>query len=137
MLSAYENGQRAIEKGRPNAFSHLTDFQQSLAFIKEYVRISEAWLQTPEALHTRYEDLVNDYDREANRLVEFLGWDAGQPGVIQAVEKYRPETARSGQKGLHFRKGKSGRFREKLTLEEQEVLSRELGPYLEKVGYPA
>ncbi|HSK65351.1 MAG TPA: hypothetical protein VK888_00370, partial [Anaerolineales bacterium] len=27
MLSAYDYGQRALQKGRPNAFSHLTDFQ--------------------------------------------------------------------------------------------------------------
>ena len=39
MLSAYEYGQRALEKGRPNAFSHLSDFDKSLAFMEEYVRI--------------------------------------------------------------------------------------------------
>ena len=28
MLSAYEYGQRALAKGRPNAFSHLNDFEK-------------------------------------------------------------------------------------------------------------
>ena len=32
MLSAYDFGQRSMQKGRPNAFSHLTDFQKSSRF---------------------------------------------------------------------------------------------------------
>ena len=28
MLSAFEYGQRGLQRGRPNAFSHLTDFQK-------------------------------------------------------------------------------------------------------------
>src|SRR5574338_1375010 len=43
MLSAFEYGQRALEKGQPNAFSHLTDFGKSLDFIRDYVRIWERW----------------------------------------------------------------------------------------------
>ena len=45
MLSAYEYRQRALQKGHPNAFSHLTDFQKSLDFIMEYVRIWEKWMK--------------------------------------------------------------------------------------------
>src|SRR3990172_11512281 len=43
MLSAYEYGQRALSKGRPNAFSHLGDFEKSLAFMEGYLRIWEKW----------------------------------------------------------------------------------------------
>ena len=32
MLSAYDYGQRALAKGRPNAFSHLSDFEKSARF---------------------------------------------------------------------------------------------------------
>jgi hypothetical protein len=39
MLSAYEFGQRALAKGRPNAFSHLSDFEKTLVFIEGYLRI--------------------------------------------------------------------------------------------------
>jgi hypothetical protein len=39
MLSAFEYGQRGLQRGRPNAFSHLIDFQKSLDFIMDYVRI--------------------------------------------------------------------------------------------------
>ena len=44
MLSAYDFGQRALEKGRPNAFSHLSDFEKSVNFMMEYVHIWEKWV---------------------------------------------------------------------------------------------
>jgi hypothetical protein len=137
MLSAYENGQRALAKGRANAFSRLVDFQASLAFMSDYVRISEAWLACPQALHTRYEDLLNDYDQQASRLVQYLGLDPAAPAFVAVVERYRPQSAQaqSEQKGLHFNKGKTGRFRQKMSPEEQAVLAERFGPYLERMGY--
>jgi hypothetical protein len=135
MLSAYENGQKAVQKGRPNAFSHLSDFDASLKFILEYVHVWQAWMKCKEALHTSYEDMLADYDAEALRLVKYLQLDENDPKVCQAVEKYRPEAAQTDQKGLHFSKGKTGRFRQKYSPEEQERLNQALGPYLVEMGY--
>jgi hypothetical protein len=135
MLSAYENGQRAIEKGRPNAFSHLVDFETSLSFILEYVKISQAWLNISQVLHTRYESLVSDYDVEVSRLVGFYGLDGARHEIQAVVEKYRPEAARSEQKGIHFSQGKRGRFRQKYSPEQQAILADSLGEYLVAMGY--
>jgi hypothetical protein len=134
MLSAYDYGQRAVQKGRPNAFSYLTDFQKSVDFIMEYIRIWEKWMREENVLIARYEDLLTDYDQEANRLVGFLKLRGSQPEVQKVVDNYRPGTA-DGQQGLHFFKGKIGRFRESYSAEEQSVLREKLGPYLERMGY--
>src|SRR5512139_3753485 len=72
MLSAYDYGQRALKKGRPNAFSHLTDFPKSLDFIVEYVRIWEKWMKERDVLIARYEDLLTNYDNEVGQLIRFL-----------------------------------------------------------------
>jgi hypothetical protein len=135
MLSAYEYGQRGIQKGRANAFSHLTDFETSMDFMSEYVQISEAWMQCAQALHTRYEDLLNNYESEAQRLVQFLGLDAQDEAIQTVIEKYRPESAKTDQKGLHFSKGKIGRYRQKWNEQQQQVLAERFGPYLERMGY--
>ena len=135
LLSAYDNGQRAIQKGRPNAFSHLVDFETSLAFIQDYVRISEAWLSIPTVLHTAYENLVENYDGEATRLAEFLNCDLMSANIQAVIEQYRPEHARQEQKGLHFNKGVRGRFRDKLAVEQQTTLANAFGAYLERLGY--
>ena len=135
MLSAYDYGQRALQKGRPNAFSHLTDFQKSLDFILEYVHIWEKWMKEKDVLIARYEDLLTNYDNEVARLVPFLKLNPANLDVQKVVDSYRPGAA-EGQQGLHFYKGKIGRFRDTYTLEEQAVMNEKLRPYLEKMGYP-
>ena len=134
MLSAFDYGQRALQKGRPNAFSHLTDFEKSLAFMMDYVRIWEAWTREKDVLIARYEDLLTDYDGEVTRLVRFLKLDGSRLEVQKVTEKYRPAAA-EGQQGLHFYKGKIGRFRESYTAEQQALLKEKMGSYLSKMGY--
>lgn len=135
MLSAFDFGQRALQKGRPNAFSHLADFQKSLDFIMEYVRIWEKWMQEKNVLTARYEDLLMNYDSEINRLIGFLRLDGSRRDVQKVIGAYRPGEADAGQAGLHFFKGKIGRFRESYTAEQQAVLKEKLGVYLSRMGY--
>ena len=135
MLSAFDFGQRAIEKGRPNAFSHLTDFQKTLDFMAEYVHIWERWMDEKTPLIARYEDLLTDYDREVDRLVKFLKLNGGQPEVQKVIEQYRPG-ANDSQQGLHFYKGRIGRFRESYSAAEQRVMAERFGPALARMGYP-
>jgi hypothetical protein len=134
MLSAFDYGQRAIKKGRPNAFSHLTDFQKSVNFILEYIHIWEKWINEKNVLIARYEDLLMDYDKEVARLVSSLKLDENKVEVQQVIDGYRPGTA-EGQQGLHFFKGKIGRFRESYNPEQQEILREKLGLYLRRMGY--
>ena len=136
MLSAYDNGQRALQQGRANAFSQLVDFETSLDFMMTYVRIWEAWMGCKQALHVRYEDLLSNYGAEAEHLVGFLGLDWQEPIVQVVVEKYQPEQGQADQKGLHFNQGKIGRFRQKMSQDQQAILAEAFGPYLEKMGYP-
>jgi len=134
MLSAYEYGQRALKKGHPNAFSHLTDFQKSVDFMMDYVRIWKKWMKENNVLIARYEDLLTDYDHEVARLAAFLKLNGNKPEVQKVIDAYRPGSA-DGQQGLHFYKGKIGRFREAYNAEEQAILREKLGPYLERMGY--
>jgi len=134
MLSAYEYGQRALEKGRPNAFSHLSDFEKSLEFMEGYVRIWEKWQTEKNVLIARYEDLLREYETEAARLVRFLGLDGSRPEVREVIEGYRPREA-EGQQGLHFYKGKIGRFREAYSAEQQAILAERFGSHLKQMKY--
>lgn len=135
MLSAFQYGQRALEKGRPNAFSFLTDFQKSLDFMSEYVRIWQAWSDEKNVLVASYEDLLTDYDAQVSRLVGFLNLDGTRPEVRAVTGQYRPGQA-EGQQGLHFYKGRVGRFREFYDAAQQAVLVDKFGPVLQKMGYP-
>lgn len=134
MLSAYDFGQRALSKGRPNAFSHLSDFEKSADFMLEYAHIWERWMNEKRVLVARYEDLLTNYDIESAKLADYLELDGDQPEVRAVIERYRPG-ANDAQQGLHFYKGKIGRFRDAYTSAQQEVLLAKLGGYLGRMGY--
>jgi aryl sulfotransferase len=134
MLSAFDYGQRALQKGRPNAFSHLTDFDKSLAFIMQYVRIWDRWTREKNVLIARYEGLLMNFDAEVLRLLGFLKLEASKPEVQKVIDSFRPEKG-EGQQGLHFFKGKIGRFRDSYSDDQQEVLKQTLGGYLQRMGY--
>jgi hypothetical protein len=135
MLSAYDFGQRSLVKGRPNAFSHLSDFDKSVDFMMEYVHIWEKWMREKNVLVARYEDLLTNYEVESAKLMDYLKLDRTRR-VRAVVEKYRPGAA-EGQQGLHFFKGKIGRFRESYTEEQKSVLAEKLSAYLPRMGYEA
>ncbi|MFH1185464.1 MAG: sulfotransferase domain-containing protein [Chloroflexota bacterium] len=134
MLSAMDYGNRAIRKGRPNAFSYLTEFDQAVDFMTTYVRIWEGWMRERSILVSRYEDLLQGYDSEARRVTEFLGLDPGRGAVVDVINRYRPQQA-EGRLGTHFFKGRIGRFREAFSTNQQTVLANRFGPYLERMGY--
>ncbi len=142
MLSAFEYGQEALQKGHINAFSYLTDFDKSLGFIMSYVRIWVKWSKERNVLMTRYEDLLTNYDQEVTRLVGFLKLNGAGPqaraepsrSVQDVTRRYRPGEA-GGLEGLRFHMGKVGRFRESYNANEQAVLREKIGPYLTIMGY--
>ena len=134
MLSAFDFGQRALVKGRPNAFSHLSDFDKSVDFMMEYVHIWEKWMEEKNVLIARYEDLLTNYEVESAKLVEYLKVNKTSPEVRAVIEKYRPDTA-EGQQGLHFYKGKIGRFRESYSEDQKSILKEKLSAYLLRMGY--
>lgn len=134
MLSALDYGRRALTKGRPNAFSHLTDFNKALDFILDYVRIWEKWVKEPNTLVSRYEDLLTDYPAEVGRLLAYLKLDGNRRDIEAVIARYRPQEA-EGKQGTHFFKGRIGRFREAFSAEEQSVLAQRLGPILTRMGY--
>ncbi len=135
MISAMDIGRKARAKGRHNAFSQLTDFGTSVEFMLSYLKVWDGWIHSAATLHTRYEDLLDDYDAEVQRLIEFLPLPLKSQEVDAVLERYRPEKARGGQKGIHYSKGRTGRYREKFNDEELSILNENFGPYLEQMGY--
>ena len=135
MLSVMENGQRALQRGQPNAFSPFAEFEAALHFMVEYLHIWESWMGCRQVLLVQYEDLLLDYETETGKLLDFLALDRNQPQIQAVIEKYRPEKAQPDQKGIHFSHGKIGRFRQKMSPEQQALMADRLGAYLVRMGY--
>jgi hypothetical protein len=102
----------------------------------EYVHIWEKWVHEKRVLTARYEDLLTNYSEESSRLTEYLKLDGSRPEVQNVIETYRPG-ANDEQQGLHFFKGKIGRFRDAYTDAQKEILGNKLADYLPRMGYEA
>lgn len=135
LLSAYEYGQRDAEKGHSNAFSELTSLEKARAFMQQYVAIWALWMDCAGVLTVRYEDLINNYDKEMVRLAGFLGSDSANDLFQGVFDKYRPERGDQGQKGTHFSQGKAERFRTIFTPVQLEEFTRAFQPVIERMGY--
>jgi hypothetical protein len=135
LLSAYEYGQRGLAQGRMTAFGGLTSIEEAIEFMKPYLRIWQAWINVPAALHVRYEDMLSDYDQEIGRLLEFLGIGNRTQAVETVVSKYRPGQTAAGEKGLHFHKGQPERFQSVLSQSQLEACNHAFSPFLERMGY--
>ena len=135
MLSAYEYGQKAIERGRPNSFSHLNTLESSAQFIQFYVNIWQAWSNIEEVLQLRYDDMVTNFDAECERLTAHLGLSVENGEFQAAVDKYRPERGDLRRKGTHFNKGQIERYREVFTPEQLDKFSTMFEPVLKLMGY--
>jgi len=134
MLSAFDYGQRALEKGRPNAFSHIINFEAAIQFMEGYLKIWDKWNNENHVHISRYEDLLMNYESETAQLIDFLRLDRSKPAVDEVLQGYRPSQAQS-QQGLHFYKGKIGRFRKVYSEQQQKTLVERFRPYLVKMGY--
>ncbi len=135
LLSAFEYGQRGLEKGRVNAFSHLATLEKAIEFMQEYVRIWEEWIACQDALHVRYEDMLTDYENEIERLLDFLKIEKGSERVAKVIEKYRPGRGREEDKGMHFHKGQAERFRTTLSAKQLAACAEAFGDHLERMGF--
>jgi hypothetical protein len=136
LLSAFEYGQRKRSKNRVGAFSDLNSIELAIDFMREYIDISNTWLDCDLALHTRYENLLLNYDSEVTRILTHLRLENKSEILTTTLDQYRPEKGKSEQKGTHFVKGKIGRYKQVFTAAQQQLCLDAFGPYLEKMGYP-
>lgn len=137
LMSAYEIGKRASERGRTNAFSSLTTLEKAADFINMYVHIWEQWMTVEDLLAVRYEDLVNDYASECAKVIAYLSLDHDNDRVHEVILRYQPEKGASQQRGTHFSQGKIERFRREFSPEQLECFTDMFAAYLEAMGYPA
>jgi hypothetical protein len=135
LLSAYEYGCRKRESGRDGAFSNLDSIEKAIDFMFEYVKIAETWLDCRLAFHTRYENLILDYPGEAKRVADFLGLDLQQDSIKVIIQRYSPDQGRAEQIGTHFVKGKIGRYRKKLSQEQQQLCLDRFGDFINRMRY--
>lgn len=134
LLSAYEYGRRVEKTGRENAFTYLNTMEKAIQFMYEYMKEWEKWMKISDPYIFRYEDLLSDFDSQVIRLCAFLNINPEAPKIKEAIDLNRPKDA-AKKEGVHFSKGKIGRFREVLTPDQITLCNQLFPKYLDKMGY--
>ena len=98
----------------------------------------KAWSQCDGVLLTRYEDLHADAHAQLRRVAEHLDLDVSDEQIATIVAAYdrgRMRAEKTSARGLHLNKAITGRFKEVLNQEQQDLCRKRLGRYLELMGY--
>ncbi len=135
LLSAYEYGQRMSSQGLTNAFTPLRTIEDAIEFMDFYVRVARGWITYSGTLVVKYENLIGDYEREASRLVDFLGIKSGDNKIEAIIDQYRPEGKPKKIQGLHFVKGKIGRHKDVFSTDHLAMCEGLFGDFLEEHEY--
>lgn len=136
LLSAYEYGERMRRRSLTNAFTPLTDLEKAIDFMSFYVRAAEGWLALEGCFSVRYEDLLQNYQEETERLCRHLEIDHNDPEIRDVIDRFRPETGAEDREGMHFVKGKIGRHQDRFSESHHQICQTRFGDFLERYGYP-
>lgn len=141
-LSALDHAEAAREAGLEiDLARRLNSLEDSIALVKRELARWESWMQYPNVLKVRYEDLVGDTLGELRRLADFLALDVDEATLQGIVRRYdKDEYGKTIDRPiignrLHLNKGIPERFRHEMSPEARALCERHLGPYLHKMGY--
>lgn len=95
------------------------------------------WLEQPEVLSLRFEDLILDREAALGRLLDYLAARGFTPQVPQdqAIEVLKSAVA--PKKSGTFRKGKPGNWQEHFTEANKQLFKERAGDLLIRLGYEA
>jgi len=114
-----------VEPEGRERFSTVSDLERSAWCWRRFTSVARGALATlpPEqGLETRYEALLADPAGEGDRLARFLGLDASATAALHAAL-------------AQGRSSSVGRWRQRLTAEEESLVVAQCGPLLRELGY--
>jgi hypothetical protein len=97
----------------------------------EYLR----WLEQPQVLSIRFEDLILDRDGALNRLLDYLEEQGFAPEMSRPEAVQILKSSIAPHKSGTFRKGKPGNWREHFTAENVTLFKQATGDLLVRLGY--
>jgi hypothetical protein len=95
------------------------------------------WLEQPEVLCLRFEELILDRERALGCLLDYLAQRGFTPRVSRAQAVAVLQEAIQPKKSGTFRKGKPGNWREHFTESNKAVFKERAGDLLARLGYEA
>lgn len=134
ILSILEYG-KVIHPYTSSKLSHLKTLEDTIKYMDYYMSVSEEWINTPNTLFIRYEDMLTNFDEVLEKIIVYLNINLPPQKISQIMETYLPRKSSKEKLGTHLAVGVAHRYKTEFTSEEQVMLLDAFGPVLEKMGY--
>jgi hypothetical protein len=136
-VSLFEHGEKIRSQGIKSStrLDTLTTMESAIEVAHYLSRVWKSWINAPDSLVTRYEDLLADPFKEANRLLDHLMISLPPETVRGIVDHYDPSNRLAWNSTLHFNRAEVGRWRQEMNPAQQRLAMRVLGSYVTRMGY--
>ncbi len=131
--------------GNPRAANRATE-KQVFELLSSWSNHVISWSSAPKTLTVRYEDLLANPAAGFGRIIHYLGGEAEPERLERAIafsnfntlsEQERAQGYNAGSdKAPFFRAGRSGQWRETLTLAQRLRIEADHAAMMRKFGYP-
>jgi len=126
---------RTMEERISAAIEGVDEEGVELSNIKEKYERYLGWLQTPEVLSLRFEDLILDRDNALVCLLNYLEQRGFSPKMTQEQSVLALKEAIAPSRSGTFRKGKPGNWQEYFTPANKTLFKEVAGNLLIQLGY--
>lgn len=135
ILSAIDHGRRTRASGLccDGGFVQYQTVLDSIPMVQHLISKFERWHQRTSVYCVKYENMMQNPQRELTAMTKFLNWDVSEKAIEKAVESEQKER----NKRLNFNKGTTERWKHEMSAEEIEATSKAFYPFLKKMGYEA
>jgi hypothetical protein len=117
------------------AIQGVAEKDAGLSSVKTKYENYLGWLEVPEILSLRFEDLILDQDRALARILEYLSTRGFESMVSQKMAVERLKRAVAPSRSGTFRRGKPGNWREYFTQGNKDRFKDVAGDLLLRLGY--
>jgi len=132
ILSAIDHGRRSREGiDKTGAFIGFEKVLDSIPIVNSMLDNFYLWQKVPNTLFIRYEDVMNEPEKQLKNMINFLGWSIADDELKKLVDKYDKNKGES----WNFNKGTTCRWKSEMSAEEIEATTKAFYPFLEKMGY--
>ncbi len=110
-------------------------------WLQDFAAIQESWINRPEVLIVRYEDLVTNPSLYWRKIIKYCGWRVSETKLQSVLEGLSFERLSGGRKRgqenyrNHYRKGMPGDWKNYFTKPVKEAFKLRYGELLIKTGY--
>lgn len=135
LLSVVDHGKEILASGGDHTFARMIDFDKALKSVKGWAGIWSKYANMPGVLMLKYESMMERPIETTRAIEDFLDISINDETRKEILWKFSKNNPGGDQKGMHFNKAKTHRYKTEMTQEQKIKCQAVLGKYLDAMSY--